>query len=42
MGLNLDEGSLIQVHVAQNDLGAFLETQVLHHPVGDVADALLR
>lgn len=36
---NFDEGSLLQVHVSEDDLGAFAYAEVLHHPDRDVAHA---
>lgn len=39
--LDLNVGSLIEVHVSQDDLGAFLDAQIIHHPDRDVAHAFL-
>lgn len=41
MRLDLNVGSLIEVHVSQDDLGAFLDAQIIHHPDRDVAHAFL-
>ena len=42
MGPDLHISALLQVHVAQDDLAALLNTQVVHHPNRDVAHAFLR
>lgn len=39
--LNLHVGSLLQVHVPQDDLRSFLDAEVVHHPDWDVAHSLL-
>ena len=41
MGLDLDVGTFLEVHVSQNDLGSLLNTKVVHHPDGNVAHAFL-
>ena len=41
VGSNLHIGTLLEVHVSQNDLAALFNAQVVHHPDGDVAHALL-
>ena len=41
MGLDLDIGTFLQVHVSQDDLGALFHTQVVHHPDRYVAHAFL-
>lgn len=39
--LDLDERSLLQVHVSEDDLGAFADAEIVHHPDGNVAHAFL-
>ena len=41
MGLDLDVGALLQIHVPQDDLGALLNAEIVHHPDRNVAHALL-
>jgi len=41
MRLNLHVGSLLEVHVPQNDLRTLLNAKVVHHPDGNVAHAFL-
>ena len=42
MGLDLHIGSLLKVHVSQDDLRALLNAEIVHHPDGNVAHAFLR
>lgn len=41
MGLELNVSSLFEVHVSDNHIGAFIKTQVLHHPDWNMAHVLL-
>ena len=41
VGSNLHIGTFLQVHVTQNNLTALFNAQVVHHPDGDMAHALL-
>lgn len=41
MGLQYDELALLEVHRAEDDFGSLLQVEVVHHPVGQVAAALL-
>ena len=41
MWLDLDIGSLLQVHVSQNDLRALLNAKIVHHPDRYMAHAFL-
>ena len=41
MGLDLDIGTFLQVHVSQDDFRALFNAQVMHHPDRYVAHALL-
>ena len=42
MWLDLHVGSLLKIHVPQDDLRALLNAEIVHHPDGDVAHALFR
>ena len=42
MRLDLHVGSLLKVHVSQDDLRALLNAEIVHHPDWNVAHALLR
>jgi len=42
MRLELDVGALLEVYVADDDFGALLQTQQVHHPDRDVTHVLLR
>ena len=42
MRLDLDVGALLKVHVSQDNLRALLYAEIVHHPDGNVAHALLR
>jgi len=39
--LDLDEGTLLKVHVSEDNLRAFFDAKVVHHPNRDMAHALL-
>ena len=42
MGLDLDIASLLKIHVSQDNLRALLNAEIVHHPDGNVAHALIR